>query len=203
MCSTCATAPGRVVTRSPRLENVPRSDPRRARPAAWHLAGARSGQGARRDPGDDRAGDRSAALLADASILRPAGAARTRVVRGGTGAGPMAMSRDGRARSPASRRSAESRGLPAREDWEDIAHPVEVWALSSARNAVAAFAGGGVGLVLGGRPSSSLSRWPKSGRIARHDQVDPGAWPAGAGGAARDRVPSPIPRAPAEPVDGD
>ena len=72
------------------------------------------------------------------------------LVRGGTGAGPMAMSRD--EESMIARLTAlppESRGLPAREDWEDIARPVEVRALS-ARNAVAAFAGGDVDLVLGG-----------------------------------------------------
>jgi ABC-type transport system substrate-binding protein len=62
----------------------------------------------------------------------------------------MAMSRD--EESMIARLTAlppESRGLPAREDWEDIARPVEVRALS-ARDAVAAFAGGEVDLVLGG-----------------------------------------------------
>lgn len=68
----------------------------------------------------------------------------------GSGAGPMAMSRE--EAGGAVRISAlppESRGLPAREDWEDVARPVAVRALS-ARDAVAAFSRGDVDLVLGG-----------------------------------------------------
>lgn len=71
-------------------------------------------------------------------------------VKEGSGAGPMVLSRDeagGSARLTAL--PPESRGLPAREDWEEVAQPVAVRALS-ARDAVAAFARGDVDLVLGG-----------------------------------------------------
>lgn len=71
-------------------------------------------------------------------------------VKSGSGAGPMVMSRDDEAK--AARLTAlppESRGLPAREDWEEIARPVAVRSLG-AQAAVAAFARGEVDLVLGG-----------------------------------------------------
>ena len=71
-------------------------------------------------------------------------------VRSGSGAGPMAMSRDQETAS--ARLSAlppETRGLPALEDWEARARPIGVRALP-ARDAVAAFGRGDVDLVLGG-----------------------------------------------------
>ncbi|QDH33254.1 ABC transporter substrate-binding protein [Porphyrobacter sp. YT40] len=70
--------------------------------------------------------------------------------KAGSGAGPMAMSRN--AETGVARLTAlppETRGLPAREDWEEVARPVAVRALS-ARDAVAAFSRGEVDLVLGG-----------------------------------------------------
>jgi len=72
------------------------------------------------------------------------------LMRNGSGAGPMAMSRDeatGVARLTAL--PPEGRGLPAREDWEAVAQPLAVRSLS-ARAAVAAFSQGDVDLVLGG-----------------------------------------------------
>lgn len=90
----------------------------------------------------------------------------------GSGAGPMAMSRDDDA--VLARLSAlppETRGLPAREDWEDVARPVSVRALS-APDAVAAFSRGEVDLVLGG----SLADFPQAeaGPLSRGTiQVDP------------------------------
>jgi ABC-type transport system substrate-binding protein len=71
-------------------------------------------------------------------------------VKSGSGAGPMAMSRDeATATARLSALPPETRGLPAREDWEDVARPVTVQALS-ARAAVEAFSRGDVDLVLGG-----------------------------------------------------
>lgn len=68
----------------------------------------------------------------------------------GGGAGPMRMSRgDSPGRARLSALPPESRGLPAREDWEDVARPVAVRALS-AEKAVAAFSRGDVDLVIGG-----------------------------------------------------
>jgi len=93
-------------------------------------------------------------------------------VKSGSGAGPMAMSRDEAAATV--RLSAlppETRGLPAREDWEDVARPVAVRALS-ARAAVEAFTRGDVDLVLGG----SLVDFPlaEAGPLSRGTiQVDP------------------------------
>jgi ABC-type transport system substrate-binding protein len=93
-------------------------------------------------------------------------------VKSGSGAGPMAMSRDeasGIVRLSA--RPPESRGLPARRDWEEVARPVALRALS-ARAAVEAFARGDVDLVLGG----SLTDFPLAevGPLSRGTiQIDP------------------------------
>lgn len=92
--------------------------------------------------------------------------------RSGSGAGPMVMSRD--EDSATARLAAlppETRGLPALEDWEDVARPVAVRALST-RSAVAAFGRGDVDLVLGG----TLSDFPLAevGPLSRGTiQVDP------------------------------
>jgi ABC-type transport system substrate-binding protein len=93
-------------------------------------------------------------------------------VKDGSGAGPMAYSRDeatGLARLTAL--PPESRGLPAREDWEDVARPVAVRTLS-ATDAVAAFSSGDVDLVLGG----TIVDFPQAeaGPLSRGTiQVDP------------------------------
>lgn len=93
-------------------------------------------------------------------------------VRSGSGAGPMAMSRD--QEDASARLSAlppESRGLPALEDWEDVARPIAMRALS-AQAAVAAFGRGDVDLVLGG----TLIDFPQAevGPLSRGTiQVDP------------------------------
>ncbi|MBU7579331.1 MAG: peptide ABC transporter substrate-binding protein [Porphyrobacter sp.] len=94
------------------------------------------------------------------------------LVRNGSGAGPMAMSRQdkpGTARLTAL--PPETRGLPAREDWEDVARPIAVRALSAER-AVAAFSRGDVDLVIGG----SIVDFPQAeaGPLSRGTiQVDP------------------------------
>jgi ABC-type transport system substrate-binding protein len=65
----------------------------------------------------------------------------------------------------------ESRGLPAREDWQEVARPVGVRALS-ARASVEAFSRGEVDLVLGG----TLADFPlaEAGPLSRGTvQVDP------------------------------
>lgn len=93
-------------------------------------------------------------------------------VKSGSGAGPMAMSRDEDAMLV--RLSAlppETRGLPAREDWEEIARPLQLEA-QSATKAVAAFKRGDVDLVLGG----SIVDFPQAeaGPLSRGTiQVDP------------------------------
>ncbi|HSJ77642.1 MAG TPA: ABC transporter substrate-binding protein [Erythrobacter sp.] len=93
-------------------------------------------------------------------------------VKDGSGAGPMVMSRNDQ--SMTARLAAlppESRGLPAREDWEEVARPVGIRALS-ARAAVAAFSRGEVDLVLGG----TLADFPlaEAGPLSRGTvQVDP------------------------------
>lgn len=72
------------------------------------------------------------------------------LARGGRGTGPMAMARgkqEGNLRLSAL--PPESRGLPARQDWEELARPVAVRALPTDA-AVAAFTRGDVDLVLGG-----------------------------------------------------
>lgn len=94
------------------------------------------------------------------------------MVKSGSGAGPMASSRD--ETTAIARLTAlppESRGLPAREDWEDVARPIAVRALS-ASDAVAAFSRGDVDLVLGG----TLVDFPQAevGPLSRGTiQVDP------------------------------
>lgn len=94
------------------------------------------------------------------------------LVRNGSGAGPMVMSQDEtdmHARLAAL--PPESRGLPAREDWEDVARPITVRALS-AEKAVAAFSRGDVDLVLGG----TIVNFPQAeaGPLSRGTiQVDP------------------------------
>jgi ABC-type oligopeptide transport system substrate-binding subunit len=92
--------------------------------------------------------------------------------KSGGGAGPMVMSRDDD--TAVARLSAlppEARGLPAREDWEDLARPLNVEA-RSARQAVDAFSRGEVDLVLGG----SIVDFPmaEAGPLSRGTiQVDP------------------------------
>lgn len=93
-------------------------------------------------------------------------------IKGGSGAGPMTMSRDeGSAIARLTALPPEARGLPAREDWEAVARPVAVRALS-ASNAVEAFSRGEVDLVLGG----SIADFPQAeaGPLSRGTiQVDP------------------------------
>ena len=94
------------------------------------------------------------------------------LAKNGSGAGPMAMSRD--EADDTARLTAlppESRGLPAREDWEDVARPVAVRA-RSVTDAVGAFSRGDVDLVLGG----SIVNFPQAeaGPLSRGTiQVDP------------------------------
>jgi ABC-type transport system substrate-binding protein len=93
------------------------------------------------------------------------------LVKNGSGAGPMAMSQDDDKRARLSALPPESRALPAREDWEDVARPVAVRALS-ADKAVAAFSRGDVDLVLGG----TIVNFPQAeaGPLSRGTiQVDP------------------------------
>ncbi|TAD76439.1 MAG: peptide ABC transporter substrate-binding protein [Sphingomonadales bacterium] len=93
-------------------------------------------------------------------------------VKNGSGAGPMAMSRDDAdATARLSALPPESRGLPAREDWEEVARPVVV-RTHSAKEAVAAFSRGDVDLVIGG----SIIDFPQAeaGPLSRGTiQVDP------------------------------
>ncbi|OBV09927.1 ABC transporter substrate-binding protein [Erythrobacter dokdonensis] len=93
-------------------------------------------------------------------------------VKSGSGAGPMAMSRDeDTMRVRLSALPPETRGLPAREDWEELARPVQLQAQSAAQ-AVAAFKRGDVDLVLGG----SIVDFPQAeaGPLSRGTiQVDP------------------------------
>lgn len=95
--------------------------------------------------------------------------------RGGSGAGPMAMSR-GEGKEADARLTAlppESRGLPAREDWEEVARPVTVRALA-ADKAVAAFSAGDVDLVLGGTIVDFPDATVEAGPLSRGTiQVDP------------------------------
>ncbi len=94
------------------------------------------------------------------------------IVKSGSGAGPMVMSRD--EDRPVARLSAlppETRGFPAREDWQAQARPVTVRSLPSAK-AVEAFSNGEVDLILDGR----LSNLPEVelGPLSRGAiQVDP------------------------------
>lgn len=74
------------------------------------------------------------------------------IAKGGRGTGPMTMTRgkgEERASALLTALPPESRGLPARKDWEELARPVAVRALPTA-DAVAAFKRGDVDLVLGG-----------------------------------------------------
>lgn len=93
-------------------------------------------------------------------------------VKSGSGSGPMVMSRDDAA--ALARLAAlppEARGLPAREDWEEVARPLSVEAMA-AKAAVAAFSRGDVDLVLGG----SMIDFPLAevGPLSRGTiQVDP------------------------------
>lgn len=93
-------------------------------------------------------------------------------VKSGSGAGPMVISReDGAMSARLSALPPEARGLPAREDWEELARPLQVEALS-ARKAVDAFSRGDVDLVLGG----SIVDFPmaEAGPLSRGTiQVDP------------------------------
>jgi ABC-type transport system substrate-binding protein len=92
--------------------------------------------------------------------------------KGNSGAGPMAASID--EENAVARLTAlppESRGFPAREDWEAVARPLTVRALT-ARAAVAAFSRGEVDLVVGG----DLIDFPlaEAGPLSRGTiQVDP------------------------------
>ena len=93
-------------------------------------------------------------------------------IKSGSGAGPMVLSRDDEGK--VARLTAlppETRGLPARADWEDLARPLRVEA-RPARQAVAAFSRGDVDLVLGG----SIVDFPlaEAGPLSRGTiQVDP------------------------------
>jgi ABC-type oligopeptide transport system substrate-binding subunit len=95
------------------------------------------------------------------------------LLRGGSGAGPMIMSRDDEDGSLV-RLSAlppESRGLPARENWEEYARPLTLRAMPAAA-AVEAFSSGQVDLVLNGK----LATFPLAelGPLSRGTiQVDP------------------------------
>jgi oligopeptide transport system substrate-binding protein len=72
-------------------------------------------------------------------------------VKSGGGAGPMVVSRDDAARlARLSALPPESRGLPPRENWQELSRPLEVRALP-VEQAVKAFANGEVDLVLNGR----------------------------------------------------
>jgi ABC-type transport system substrate-binding protein len=93
-------------------------------------------------------------------------------VKSGSGAGPMVISReDGAMAARLSALPPEARGLPAREDWEELARPLQVEALSAGK-AVDAFSRGDVDLVLGG----SIVDFPlaEAGPLSRGTiQVDP------------------------------
>jgi ABC-type oligopeptide transport system substrate-binding subunit len=94
------------------------------------------------------------------------------MVKSGSGAGPMVMSRDeGTALARLTALPPQARGLPAREDWEEIARPLTLEA-KSAQAAVEAFSRGDVNLVLNG----SLIDFPLAevGPLSRGTvQVDP------------------------------
>lgn len=93
------------------------------------------------------------------------------LVKSGSGAGPMVMSRDEETVARLSALPPSDRGLPAREDWEEAAKGLTVRALS-AREAVDAFSSGEVDLLLNGR----LADFPMAqlGPLSRGTvQVDP------------------------------
>ena len=93
-------------------------------------------------------------------------------VKNGSGSGPMVVSRDDDAMlARLSALPPEARGLPAREDWEALARPLNVRAMS-AETAAEAFSRGDVDLVLGG----SIIDFPlaEAGPLSRGTiQVDP------------------------------
>lgn len=93
-------------------------------------------------------------------------------VKEGRGAGPMAERRDDNAMlARLTALPPETRGLPAREDWQEVALPVNVRAIS-VTEAVSAFSRGDVDLVLNG----SLANFPlaEAGPLSRGAvQVDP------------------------------
>lgn len=92
--------------------------------------------------------------------------------KNGSGTGPMALSRDDEeAHARLTALPPETRGLPAREDWQEVARPISLRALPT-REAVAAFSRGDTDLVLGG----SLADFPlaETGPLSRGTiQVDP------------------------------
>lgn len=94
------------------------------------------------------------------------------LVSRGSGAGPMIMSRDpDTAIARLSALPPETRGLPAREDWEDLARGLTVRALSG-QAAVDAFTSGEVDLLLNG----TITTFPMAqlGPLSRGTvQVDP------------------------------
>ncbi|MEO0058071.1 MAG: hypothetical protein RIT17_1544 [Pseudomonadota bacterium] len=94
------------------------------------------------------------------------------LIKSGSGAGPMVMSReDGGSAARLSALPPEARGLPAREDWEELARPLRVTAMAAPK-AVDAFSRGDVDLVLGG----SIADFPlaEAGPLSRGTiQVDP------------------------------
>ncbi len=94
------------------------------------------------------------------------------LINRGSGAGPMVMSRD--EETAVARLSAlppEARGLPAREDWEELSRTLTVRGLSG-QEAVDAFAGGEVDLLING----TMATFPMAqlGPLSRGTvQVDP------------------------------
>jgi ABC-type oligopeptide transport system substrate-binding subunit len=93
-------------------------------------------------------------------------------VKNGSGSGPMVVSREEDAMlARLLALPPETRGLPAREDWEALARPLNIRAMSAER-AVEAFSRGDVDLVLGG----SIIDFPlaEAGPLSRGTiQVDP------------------------------
>ncbi|QUL37503.1 ABC transporter substrate-binding protein [Erythrobacter sp. JK5] len=94
------------------------------------------------------------------------------LVRSGAGSGPMVLAREGE--SAVARLIAippEERGLPAREDWQELARPLTVRAMPT-EMAVEAFSNGDIDLLMNGR----LSGFPLAelGPLSRGAvQVDP------------------------------
>lgn len=93
-------------------------------------------------------------------------------VKSGNGVGPMILSRD--EELSLGRLSAlppEERGLPAREDWQDVAKMMTIQAMSS-EAAVAAFSGGDADILLNGQLASFPSA--QLGPLSRGNiRVDP------------------------------
>lgn len=94
------------------------------------------------------------------------------LVNRGSGAGPMVMSRDeGSQLTRLSALPPQDRGLPAREDWEEVSRGLTIRALSG-RQAVDAFSNGDVDLLIGG----TIATFPMAqlGPLSRGTvQVDP------------------------------